>query len=125
MRSILFRHRQHITVYKKENLPWRLHLRHAELVMPAVALANGGWGSSFKHSKQHLLPHDLSNRAHNPVHGGHGYDNALKEMRALFIGAGPSFKQGVRMRNIEYVDVYAMICSIFCANPAPNNRRPR
>lgn len=53
--------------------------------------------------------------------GGHGWDNLLQEMQALFIAQGPSFKKALQVRPFHNVDLYNLMCVMIGINPAPNN----
>lgn len=57
--------------------------------------------------------------------GGHGYDPALAEMRALFIGHGPAFRPGARLERADAVDVYPLLCRLLGIEAAPNQGNPQ
>lgn len=57
--------------------------------------------------------------------GGHGYDPALPEMQALFIGHGPAFAPGTRINRAHSVDVYALLCRLLGIEPAEHQGDPR
>lgn len=50
--------------------------------------------------------------------GGHGYDPALPEMQAMFIGYGPAFTPGSQVERANTVDVYALLCRLLRIEPA-------
>ena len=50
--------------------------------------------------------------------GGHGYDPALPEMQALFVGHGPAFRPGSTVSRVHSVDVYALLCRLLDIAPA-------
>ena len=51
----------------------------------------------------------------------HGYDNAAKQMAAIFVGAGPNFRPGARVDTLENVHLYQVMCSLLGLTPAPHN----
>ena len=53
--------------------------------------------------------------------GGHGYDNQLPSMRAIFIAHGEAVKKGKVVDAFENVQVYNMMCAILGLKPAPND----
>ncbi|SDD08350.1 ectonucleotide pyrophosphatase/phosphodiesterase [Aquimonas voraii] len=50
--------------------------------------------------------------------GGHGYDPALPDMQALFVGHGPAFRPGSTVARVDSVDVYALLCRLLGIEPA-------
>ena len=55
------------------------------------------------------------------TYGGHGYDNDLVSMRAMFVGHGGRFKKGYIAKPFNNVDVYGLIAKILKIKPAPND----
>jgi len=53
--------------------------------------------------------------------GAHGWDNLNKDMQAIFIAHGPSFKQNTVVRPFENIQVYNLICALVNVTPAENN----
>ena len=53
--------------------------------------------------------------------GGHGYDNALTSMRAVFIAHGEAFKKGYVAEPFENIHVYNLMCKILGLKPAKND----
>ena len=52
------------------------------------------------------------------VIGDHGFDNAFRDMHALFIAAGPAIKPGVTIKPFDNVDVYSLMAQILKVEPA-------
>jgi len=105
----------HLTVYPRDQVPARLHYRASPRIPAIVALADEGW--------------DVRTRAEAEArssfpHGGHGYDNALTSMRAIFIAAGPAFKQGYTAEPFQNIHVYDLLCAVLGLRPAPNDGSP-
>jgi predicted AlkP superfamily pyrophosphatase or phosphodiesterase len=57
----------------------------------------------------------------NGLRGGHGYDNELESMRAIFIAHGSAFKKGVVIEPFENIHVYNLMSRILGLTPAPND----
>ncbi len=106
----------HVTVYKKEDLPWRFHYGPSHRIGEIVALAEEGWSMS---SRDRIRPAP----ADGPVkyRGAHGFDNRLESMRAIFIAKGPAFKQGTMVEPFANVDVYNVMARILGLTPAKND----
>ncbi len=98
-----------LTVYRKAEIPARLHYQASPRITPIVALAADGW---------HIA------RRSRPLRepgGAHGFDNALPSMGALFVAAGPAFKRGVVVEPFQSVHVYALLARITGLPPVPND----
>ncbi|KAJ8008722.1 hypothetical protein DPEC_G00081370 [Dallia pectoralis] len=68
-----------MVVYKKEQIPERLHYRHNGRIMPIILEAKEGWTITQNRT---MAPHML---------GNHGYDNSLPSMHPVFVARGPAF----------------------------------
>lgn len=53
--------------------------------------------------------------------GGHGYDNELPSMKALFIAHGEAFKKRKIVEPFENIEIYNLMCVILGLTPAPND----
>jgi predicted AlkP superfamily pyrophosphatase or phosphodiesterase len=102
----------HLAVYRKSETPLDWHYRDAPRVPEILALADEGWS---------LTTHDYVAKHPLEAGGNHGYDRNLESMGALFVAAGPSFRQGVEIAPFENVDLYEMFCKILGLTPAPND----
>jgi predicted AlkP superfamily pyrophosphatase or phosphodiesterase len=101
----------HATVYKKCELPERLHYCKNPRISPVIVIADEGWAiTTRKHTAENS--HD---------YGMHGYDNALPSMRALFIASGPGLKRNKRLPGFPNVDVYELMCHLLGIKPAQND----
>lgn len=102
---------KHLDAHKKAAAPESWHYRESSRVPDLLALADEGWT---------LTTHD---RKEDPwvVGGNHGYDPTLPSMGAIFIAAGPSFRQGVVLEPFENVNLYSLFCRILGLEPAPND----
>ncbi|KVI01208.1 ectonucleotide pyrophosphatase/phosphodiesterase family member 3-like [Cynara cardunculus var. scolymus] len=98
-----------LKVYRKEDLPERLHYSGSDRIPPIIGLLEEG----FK------IEQTVSNKAE--CGGAHGYDNAFFSMRTIFIGHGPQFARGRKVPSFENVQIYNLITSILDINGATNN----
>lgn len=53
--------------------------------------------------------------------GDHGYDNLLPSMHPFMAASGPSFRQGYKMRSLQSVDLYPLMCYLLQIPAQPNN----
>lgn len=105
------------TVYRRAEVPARLHYSDSPRIAPLLVLPAEGWivtdrkwfdEMKAKGEARHLT-------------GSHGYDNQLESMRAIFIAHGAAFKQGQVIDGFENVQVYNIMCQILGLKPAPND----
>jgi predicted AlkP superfamily pyrophosphatase or phosphodiesterase len=97
--KLLLRQHDHFACWRKAELPERLHYGHNDRVPPIVCLAETGW-----------MVLTRPQPADRPVHGGaHGYDNAVPEMRALFLAAGPAIRPLGTLPDFDNVDVAPLL----------------
>ena len=100
----------HLQVYRKGELPARLHYNTGEHVTPIVAIADEGWSIGTRSALAQMAP--------GQTYGAHGYDNALPTMGALFIAAGPDFRRGLTVPPFANVHVYALLANVLHLRPA-------
>ncbi|KAD4180474.1 hypothetical protein E3N88_29065 [Mikania micrantha] len=98
-----------LKVYRKEDLPERLHYSDSDRITPIIGLVEEGFKVEQKDSKT------------KECGGAHGYDNAFFSMRTIFIGHGPRFARGRKVPSFENVQIYNLITSILNINGAANN----
>ncbi|KAF7214894.1 bis(5'-adenosyl)-triphosphatase enpp4 isoform X2 [Nothobranchius furzeri] len=94
--------------YLKKEIPDRLHYRNNERIQPIILIADEGWTIVKTGNKLPRL-------------GDHGYDNSLPSMHPFLAATGPSFRQGYRMKSLQSVDVYPLMCHLLSVPPRPNN----
>lgn len=104
----------HMQVWRKPEVPARLHYRESPRIAPILALADDGW---LILTRRELA---RANDDHWPG-GNHGYDDALPSMRAVFIADGPSFRDGAVVPPFRNIHVYELLCHILGLRPAPND----
>ncbi|KAM4537695.1 bis(5'-adenosyl)-triphosphatase enpp4 [Fundulus diaphanus] len=98
----------HMTAYMKKSIPDRLHYRNNVRIQPIILVADEGWTIVKQGNKLPRL-------------GDHGYDNSLPSMHPFLVAAGPSFRQGFRMKSLQSVDVYPLMCRLLSVPAQPNN----
>ncbi|XP_071836476.1 ectonucleotide pyrophosphatase/phosphodiesterase family member 7-like [Apostichopus japonicus] len=96
-------------VYKKEEIPERFHYGKHSRVLPIFGYVDPTWEVFTRYDPAKTYKSD------------HGYDNEAVDMRGIFYGHGPFFKQGHRAKPLKSIDLYEMMCEILNVEPAPNN----
>lgn len=95
----------HLHVWKHDSLPERLHYGKNPRTLDMTIVAYPGWA--------------IANSWKPKTGGGaHGYDNAFKDMDAIFYCAGPAFRKGTVHPSFENIHVYALMAEILQLKPA-------
>ena len=102
-----------LQVYRRSELPARLHYSSHYRIPPIIGIADEGW-SVTSHEWYDANPARFSG-------DNHGYDNRLASMRGIFIGQGPAFKNGLQVPPFQSIHLYALMCAILDLEPAPND----
>ena len=102
-------------VYRKAEMPARFHYSNSPRIAPLLVLPQEGWTLITR------ARFDEKAKRNEGLKGGHGYDNELPSMRAIFIAAGPAFKRGVVIEPFENIQVYDVMAKILGLKPAPND----
>ncbi len=104
-------------IYRKAEMPARFHYSNSPRIAPLLVLPDEGWTLTTR-SK-----HDdtKAKGGRTGLRGGHGYDNDLASMRAIFIAHGSAFTKGSVIEPFENVDVYNLMSRILGLKPAPND----
>ncbi len=107
-------HQTHFRVYRREEMPERLHFRHHRRIPPLVLLPDEGWL---------IVPRPpLDDPGGKPIQRAtHGFDPELASMGALFIASGPAFRSGVTLPPFENIHVYNLVCAVLGLHPAAND----
>lgn len=100
-----------LKVYRKDEVPARLHFNGHARITPLVLVADPGW----------TIASTARLAARRPNAGGHGFDNASREMGALFLASGPAFRQGVTVAPFQNIHVYDLLAHLIGVTPAPND----
>ena len=104
---------EHYAVYRREEVPERLHYRNNRRIPPIVMIAEEGWL---------IFPEPVSGPKRLFFQkAGHGFDPALKSMGATFIAWGPAFRKGVVVPEFGNIEIYNLICRILGLKPAKND----
>ncbi|GAA6226510.1 ectonucleotide pyrophosphatase/phosphodiesterase family member 7-like [Lates japonicus] len=98
----------HLHVYKKEEVPARLHYSKHPRLLPIILIADPGYIVNG------LLPLN-SNK------GEHGFDNEVMDMKAFFRAVGPDFQKNLMVDPFDMVDVYPLMCHLLGINPEIND----
>jgi predicted AlkP superfamily pyrophosphatase or phosphodiesterase len=109
-------HAPHLTVYKKEEMPARLHYRDNPRIAPIIGLPDAGWTVTSRARRQHRSDEDR-----RPRRGGHGYDPAVRDMHALFVAAGPTLRRAAVVGPFDNIHIYELLCALLELTPAPND----
>jgi len=104
-------------VYRKAEMPARLHYSNSPRIAPLLVLPEEGWTLTTRARFDEMKAKDRK----NGLRGGHGYDNELPSMRAIFIAHGSAFKKGSVIEPFENVHVYNVMTRILGLAPAPND----
>lgn len=99
---------KHITVYRKNDIPERLHYKNHYRIKDVLIIADDGW--TIQKKKQGLLQGFFTT-------GEHGYDNTLQSMQAIFLADGPAFKDGYSRTTVENIHIYPLIAEILGLEP--------
>jgi len=104
----------HLTCWKKADVPARFHYGANPRVPDVICAAEPGWLIETREGAA---------RHRAPVRGEHGYDNQDPLMGALFIANGPAFRQGLIIKRFPNVDVYPLMADVLGLKPQPNDGR--
>lgn len=98
----------HLKVYKKHDVPHRLHYSSHPRLLPLILIADPGYiinGFWNFHSNK----------------GDHGFDNEMMDMKAFFRAVGPDFHSDLLVEPFDLVDVYPLMCHLLGIRPEVND----
>lgn len=104
-------------VYRKSELPARLHYSNSPRIAPLLVLPDEGW---ILTTRKRFEERKAKGETRG-LRGGHGYDNELQSMRATFIAHGSAFKKGALIEPFENIQIYNLMTRILGLTPAPND----
>ena len=105
--AALLKPHEHMSCYRREDLPERLHYGHNPRVAAIICIAEAGWTI-------------LAGEPEWPVKGGaHGYDNQDPQMLALFIAAGTNLRGDVGI--VDNIEVYPLLMKLLGVAPLPSD----
>ncbi|KAM9780015.1 ectonucleotide pyrophosphatase/phosphodiesterase family member 7-like [Neosynchiropus ocellatus] len=95
-------------VYKKEDMPERLHFAKNDRILPLLLWADPGYVING------YFPVQFNK-------GEHGYDNAEMDMKPFFRAVGPAFRRDLVVGPFETVNIYPLMCHILGIQPEVND----
>ncbi|XP_061520022.1 ectonucleotide pyrophosphatase/phosphodiesterase family member 7-like [Phycodurus eques] len=95
-------------VYKKEEMPERLHYSNHARLLPIILFADPGYVING------LFPVQWHK-------GEHGFDNQVLDMKPFLRAVGPDFKQNLVVGPFETVNVYPLMCHLLEIAPEVND----
>ncbi|MBN3313537.1 ENPP7 phosphodiesterase, partial [Atractosteus spatula] len=101
-------------VYKKEEMPSRLHYSKNSRILPLFLYADPGYVINGLLLFPKLIPVQFHK-------GEHGFDNEAMDMKTIFRAVGPDFKKNLEVEPFETVHVYALMCHLLRIQPEPND----
>lgn len=101
-------------VWLKEDMPERFRYAHHVRIPPIIGHVDDGWSIARTREWADDNPQRFTG-------GTHGYDNDLESMRALFVGHGPAFRDGVTIEPFLNVELYNVMAGIMDIEPSPND----
>jgi predicted AlkP superfamily pyrophosphatase or phosphodiesterase len=104
-------------VFRKAEMPARFHYSQSPRIAPLLVLPSEGWilTSTSDFAEMQAKGETMRSR------GGHGYDNQLPSMRAIFVAHGPAFQKRKLVEPFENIQVYNIMTKILGLKPAPND----
>ncbi|CAH1262211.1 ENPP6 [Branchiostoma lanceolatum] len=99
----------HSVAYKKEDIPEGWHYKNGKYVPPLLLVM----------TFPYLIGKDSVVTSRRT--GSHAWDNALMDMKGVFMAVGPDFRAGFVGDSIHQVDIYQMMCEITGVSPRPHN----
>jgi predicted AlkP superfamily pyrophosphatase or phosphodiesterase len=106
-----------LKVYRRRDTPAHWHYRDHPRIPPIVGVADEGWQVLRRQTLLEMIKTLVGGR------GTHGYDPQAMSMRAIFVAAGPAFKQGLRVPAFENVHVYHVLARVLGVPAAKNDGR--
>lgn len=101
-----------VQVYRKSELPSRLHFGSSPRIGELVVIANLGTQIHFASNSKRI----------SRLAAGHGFDNKHPEMLALFKAVGSSFTAGRRLETpVPNITLYPLVCELLGIEPALND----
>jgi predicted AlkP superfamily pyrophosphatase or phosphodiesterase len=106
-----------VKIYRKAELPARLHYSSSPRIPSLLVLPDEGWSVTNRKRFDEMK----SNERKGSLRGGHGFDNELPSMRAIFVAHGSAFKRGAVIEPFENIQIYNVMTRILGLTGAPND----
>ncbi|MEL6615709.1 MAG: alkaline phosphatase family protein, partial [Bacteroidota bacterium] len=107
---------ENVSATRREDTPEHLHFRDNDRIAPIVVRPDLGYTVTTRADAE--ADPDL------PIPGSHGYDVRERDMHALFVASGPSFRRGARVGPLATVDVHGILARALGIEAAPNAGDP-
>ncbi|XP_017563551.2 ectonucleotide pyrophosphatase/phosphodiesterase family member 7-like [Pygocentrus nattereri] len=98
----------HLHVYKKEDMPSRLHFANNARILPIILWSDPGYVING------YFPVQFNK-------GEHGFDNENLDMKPFFRAVGPAFHKNLVVEPFETVNIYPLMCHLLGITPEPND----
>lgn len=102
--------------HARQDVPPELHHSDNIRVGPIVCIAEPGWAIGTTESWE------ADETAYTG--GMHGYDPAWSDMHGVLVGAGPGLGRGVRVEEVQAVDVYGLVAHLLGVEPVQTEGDP-
>lgn len=103
----------HLSVYRREEIPERYRLRDNPRTPPILGVPDVGWEVA---TREWYLAEDRAS-----ILGDHGQDPDDPRMHGIFIAHGPAFRSGLVIDRLESVEIYNLLATVLQLEPAPND----
>lgn len=107
---------EHFSVYRKEDIPERFHLKNNIRIPDLLLVADLGYTINTEAY--------FSGNPNRPSGATHGFDNQLPEMQAVFLAKGPGLKKGLQIGPVANIEIYNLIAGLLNIKPAENDGNP-
>jgi len=104
---------EHLSVYRKHEIPERLRYRDHRRIPPIIGIADEGWTIGWR---------GCCDDPSRPFSMGmHGFDPIHRSMHGMFVASGPAFGNGLVIDSVLAVDVYGLVANVLGLPAAPND----
>lgn len=102
-----------LQVYRRDEMPSRLHYSNHHRIPLIIGIADEGWS---------ITSRAFFDQDPSQFNGGaHGYDCIYPSMRGIFIARGPAFKSGRVTDHFQNIHIYPLLAKILEMKPASND----
>ena len=111
--SALYDAHPQMSVFKKEDVPARLHFNNHRRIPPIICIAADGWSISDRDY--------FDENPYSFTGGTHGYEPINKSMHGIFIASGPGLKEGLTIDSFSSIHIYEVIAHILGIDTPEND----